>query len=105
MPGAAAAPLTWCGEHPTICTLGEDAAAILERIPAVLASSMLLSMEGDKRPDSTRWSKFPGCSAQYQNDRAICQRRKTSSCWSSAAERLAHCNATGGEVGWPPLSN
>lgn len=103
--GAATAPLTWCGEHPTVCTIGEDAGAFLERIPAVLASSLLLNMDGDSRPDSSRWSKYPGCSAQYQNDRVICRRRKTESCWSSAAERLAHCNATGGQVGWPPLSN
>jgi RHS repeat-associated protein len=54
---------------------------------------------------SMKWSKYPACSVQYQNDIAVCQNRKTSSCWSSAAERLAHCNATGGSVGWPPLSN
>jgi hypothetical protein len=53
---------------------------------------------------SMKWSKFPGCSVQYQNDIAVCQQRKTSSCWSSAAERLSHCNATGGSVGWPPLA-
>jgi hypothetical protein len=34
---------------------------------------------------------------------AICQQRKTQSCWSSANERLASCNASGGAVGFPPL--
>jgi RHS repeat-associated protein len=55
-------------------------------------------------PPSSKWSKFPGCSIQYSQDAAICARRNTSSCWSSAADRLAYCNRTGGEVGWPPLN-
>ena len=47
MPGAVAAPITWCATHPTTCTIGKDIGAALERIPVVLASVMLLNMEGD----------------------------------------------------------
>jgi hypothetical protein len=102
--GAAGAPASWCLQHPKICTSGIELADVLEKVPPIAASVLLLNMKGDSsEPASSRWSKFPGCSAQYQQDIATCQKRKTSSCWASAAERLASCNASGGAVGWPPL--
>jgi hypothetical protein len=99
--GAVAGATGFCTTYPTVCAGATTALTDLLAPFAVL--SPLIMLQGDNKPDSTRWSKFPGCSVQYQNDIAICQQRKTSSCWSSAAERLANCNATGGEVGSPPL--
>jgi len=51
--GAATAPLTWCGEHPTVCAAGADLAAFARAVPAVAASVLLLRMEGDRTfPDA-----------------------------------------------------
>jgi RHS repeat-associated protein len=47
---ATTAPIGWCAEHPKICTAGADTAAVLRAIPAVAASALLLSMEGDNQP-------------------------------------------------------
>jgi RHS repeat-associated protein len=68
---------------------------------------LLLMQTGDAAPRSaTEWSRIPACSGQYSKHRAVCQKRKTSSCWESAAERLATCNASGGSrLGWPPCGN
>ncbi len=40
----------FCTQHPTICTLGEDAASLLREIPVVAAASITTSMEGDNEP-------------------------------------------------------
>jgi hypothetical protein len=100
--GAVAGATGFCTTYPTVCAGATTALTDLLAPFAVL--SPLIMLQGDNTPVSSRWSKFPGCSVQYQNDIAICQQRKTSSCWSSAAARLTNCNATGGEVGSPPLS-
>ena len=50
------------------------------------------------------WSDYPACNQQYERDRAVCQQKRTSTCWESAAERLATCNASRGtRFGEPPL--
>jgi len=56
--GAATAPATWCTVHPTICTVAEDAGTLLKDIPVVLASTMLLNMKGDNRPDAQACAKI-----------------------------------------------
>lgn len=66
MPGAATAPLTWCGEHPTICTAGADIAAFVRAIPAVTASVLLLRMTGDEPASAPGVDK----AACYENMRA-----------------------------------
>ncbi len=55
---AATAPLTWCAEHPTICTAGTDLEVFLRSIPTVAASVTLLSMEGDNHADPNRCQKI-----------------------------------------------
>jgi hypothetical protein len=47
--------------------------------------------------------KIPACRVQFRNDEKRCQKAKIRQCWETAMERLAYCNKTGGEVGWPPL--
>jgi len=43
----ATAPLDFCAEYPTVCTIGIDLASILRSIPAVAASVATMSMTGD----------------------------------------------------------
>jgi hypothetical protein len=64
--GAATAPISWCAEHPTICTVGADAAAFARAIPAVAASVLLLNMQGDNKADPNR------CVAVRQRAIAAC---------------------------------
>jgi hypothetical protein len=44
---AVTAPADWCTQHPTVCLLGEDAAALLRAIPAAAATAVTTSMTGD----------------------------------------------------------
>ena len=64
--GTATAPASWCLEHPTICTVGVDLAAVVRAIPAALASAALLSMEGDNKPNPNR------CQEVRQRAIAVC---------------------------------
>jgi RHS repeat-associated protein len=98
----ATAPASPCTVNPATCAASDS---VLEDILAGLLNDLgpLIFLQGDNKP-SSRWSKFPGCSVQHENDIAICQQRRTTSCWNSANQRLAYCNATGGEVGIPTLS-
>jgi hypothetical protein len=54
---------------------------------------------------ASQWSKYKSCSKQYDRDRAKCREVKSAKCWASAAERLAYCNKTQGETGFPPLED
>lgn len=70
-------------------------------------------------PDWPRWTPGPNmtprkpskphpsqCAQQNMNDSRICSREVgawQSVCLRSAADREAHCIASDGEVGWPPL--
>ena len=68
----------------------------------VLLGIVLLELAHQVR--EPEWSSIEVCSEQYETDIGVCQQRKTSSCWASAAERLAICNASGGRrLGIPPL--
>jgi hypothetical protein len=51
--------------------------------------------------DDGTWSDIPECDEQYENDSAICRRRKSSSCWQAAATRLDNCRR--GKLDHPPL--
>ena len=64
--GATTAPISWCAEHPTVCTLGADAAAFARAVPAVAASVLLLNMQGDNKADPNR------CVAVRQRAIAAC---------------------------------
>jgi hypothetical protein len=64
----ATAPLGWCAEHPSICTAGTDIEAILERIPAVAASALLLNIEGDNQPTA----QSAECLAEWTEARSFC---------------------------------
>jgi hypothetical protein len=48
------------------------------------------------------WSDKPQCNQQYIDDRKICQRAGSSTCWANSTERLGYCNKTG-KVGIPLL--
>jgi RHS repeat-associated protein len=58
---------------------------------------------GGATPIPNEWSRFPGCNTQFNSDRNICRASGSQRCWASMNARLAHCNATGGEIGFPPL--
>jgi hypothetical protein len=55
--------------------------------------------------DDTEWSDNPVCSRQYASDREKCRKAKTERCWFSAMQRLAYCNKTKGQTGFPELDN
>ena len=89
------------GAGTAVCEIAEPCGVIEDIIVAV---ALLEAARELKQAQDTEWSRFPACSAQYDRDRAVCQQRKTRSCWESAAERLATCDASGGtRLGWPPL--
>jgi hypothetical protein len=50
------------------------------------------------------WSKYPACEQQFIRDRRICQKVKSSACWASQMQRLAYCNRTKGQTGFPELT-
>jgi RHS repeat-associated protein len=95
MPGATTAPAPWCLQHPKICTAGIDIAEVLERIPPIAASLLLLNMKGDNEPHHE-------CEAQYQSDLNVCRKladpAARSRCYESALNRKNRC-----EQGWNPL--
>ena len=69
--GVATAPVTWCGEHPTICTAGADLAVFVRAIPAVTAGALLLRMEGDVKAPPPGVNRA-ACYEQYQRDLDAC---------------------------------
>jgi RHS repeat-associated protein len=71
--GAVTAPIGWCVEHPTTCTLGEDAVQFLKAFPALLASTMALSMEGDS--DRTDQDHMKECGDRYFAEQDRCTQR------------------------------
>src|SRR5579885_360540 len=85
---AIAAPLTWCGEHPTICTAGADLAAFVRAIPAVTASVLLLRMEGDG-PATAPGVDRAACYEQYERDLDVCRKNHKRSCYAQAMERYS----------------
>ena len=89
---AIAAPLTWCGEHPTICTAGADLAAFVRAIPAVTASVLLLRMEGDG-PATAPGVDRAACYEQYERDLDVCRKNHKRSCYAQAMERYSACLA------------
>ena|SRR5579883_1805784 len=88
-----AAPLSWCAEHPTICTAGADLAAFARAIPAVAASALLLNMEGDNAPTTAPGVDRAACYEQYDRDLDVCRKNHKRSCYAQAAERYAACLA------------
>lgn len=92
--GVITAPLTWCGEHPTVCTIGEDVAGFIRAIPAAVASGMLLSMEGDNRATSA--TSVVDCWNQYAKDLQACKEAyppgpQRQECFQKAKARLDFC--------------
>lgn len=60
----------------------------------------------------SKWSEYPACSKQYDEDIAACNKMKTTdnakkqSCWASANERLAQCSRyKGKKLDFPALLN
>jgi hypothetical protein len=51
------------------------------------------------------WSDKPSCNRQFIEDRARCQKAKTSRCWASQMERLLYCEKHGGKTGFPELDD
>ena len=64
--GAASAPASWCLQHPKVCTAGIELADVLEKIPPIAASALLLNMKGDNKADPNR------CVAVRQRAIAAC---------------------------------
>lgn len=68
-----AGALDFCSQHPTICTLGADAAALARAIPAAAATVLLLNMQGDnKRVDD---ATLAACNARYFAEQDRCRAR------------------------------
>ena len=55
--GAATAPGSWCLQHPKMCTAGIELADVLEKVPPIAASVLLLNMKGDGTADPNRCIK------------------------------------------------
>ncbi len=67
--GAATAPGSWCLQHPKVCTPGIEIADVLEKIPPIAASVLLLNMQGDNsRPKPTD----AGCRVIVQKAKNTC---------------------------------
>src|SRR6202789_4493936 len=75
-------------------------------IAAIFLLTQVLAAESQSNNRPSRCTP-PQCQIQYDADSETCSNLKSAGargrCWESAADRLAHCVQTNGEVGWPPL--
>ena len=49
------------------------------------------------------WSNKPECNQQFEEDRKICQKAKSSVCWENSNLRLGNCSRDNGRLGNPRL--